>query len=318
MRATNKYVSYGARVVKRYAPKPVKALGRKVLKKQSSRLKADASIKPPELSYGENTVINHPKLHNGARIVFGGKNNILYLESPDIVIDNCKIHFHGDNSVMYISKNKQMSHHVNLNTFNDSTLYIGKDVSFYKSFRTDIVASEHTNIIIGDDCLFSLNIWFRTSDAHAAYDAINRTRLNPAKSILVGDHVWLGQNVTLLKGTMIGSGAIVGAGSITTGKALNSNSSYAGAPARELKKGVFFTKDDANKFSQSPDRHLKYDSDDWIYAYDKDSQLTLREIDDNLAAAPTSKEKLEYLKKYLAGPHNKNRFYIGEETHRPK
>ena len=48
----------------------------------------------------------------------------------------------------------------------------------------------------------------RTADPHIIYD-IHRKRINPSKSVFIGDHVWCGQNVLLLKGCRVGSGVSV-------------------------------------------------------------------------------------------------------------
>jgi acetyltransferase-like isoleucine patch superfamily enzyme len=267
--------------------------------------------------YGENTVINHPKLEN-SKIVFKGKNNILYCESSDTILSNARIKFEGDNALVYISKhsNKDRRYKIRIYPKTNTTVYIGKDVNFHpgEASLTYIWASEGKNVVIGNDCLFSLNAGFRTSDGHAAYDSTTKKRNNPAKSIFVGDHVWIGQNATILKGARIGSGAIIGASSVITGKTFSSNTSCAGVPARELKQGVFFHKSDTNGYNDKKlDEIAICDTDEWIYAYD-DSTISMDEIDKGLSAAKTSDEKLAYIKQQLAGGHNKNRFYIGKEN----
>ena len=52
--------------------------------------------------------------------------------------------------------------------------------------------------------------------------------------IVVKDNVWLGANVVVLPGVTIGKNTIVGAGSVVT-KNLDSNSVYAGNPAKKIK-----------------------------------------------------------------------------------
>lgn len=55
-----------------------------------------------------------------------------------------------------------------------------------------------------------------------------------AKPTAIGDWVWLGANVTVLKGVSIGERTIVGAGSVVT-KSLPANVIAAGVPARVLR-----------------------------------------------------------------------------------
>ncbi|MBJ6958659.1 acyltransferase, partial [Vibrio cholerae] len=71
-----------------------------------------------------------------------------------------------------------------------------------------------TTLIIGSECMFSRNVKLMTSDGHDILR--DGKRINPAKSIYIGSHVWLADNVTILKGVSIGSGSIVGINSTVT------------------------------------------------------------------------------------------------------
>jgi acetyltransferase-like isoleucine patch superfamily enzyme len=53
--------------------------------------------------------------------------------------------------------------------------------------------------------------------------------------VIIGDNVWIGWNVTILKGVHIGEGAIVAAGSVVTGDVAE-YTIVAGVPAREVRK----------------------------------------------------------------------------------
>ena len=269
----------------------------------------------PEYNYGDNKVINHPRLDH-AKITFKGSGNILYCETSDTIFSNCNISFEGDNALVYISKhsNKNRKYRIKIYAQSDTVVYVGENTNFHigRDSLSYLMASEGKNIFIGNDCLFSLNTWFRTSDGHAAYDTHTKTRINHARSIFVGDHVWFGQDTTLLKGARIGSGSIVGAGSILTGKTFPSNASIAGVPAKILKVGVFFDKPNINGYSGDRIDEVEHcDTDEWIYSRDK-STLDFDTIDKAFSKAKTSTEKLVYIQKHLAGSKPKNRFYIGE------
>ena len=75
------------------------------------------------------------------------------------------------------------------------------------------------------------------SDNHSIIDVASGKRINPSRPITIGDHVWVGQEVTILKGTAIGSHSIVGAGSIVRG-VVPPNTLVAGSPARVIRSGV--------------------------------------------------------------------------------
>ena len=81
-----------------------------------------------------------------------------------------------------------------------------------------ILSLVRKNIIIGDNCMISFGSWIRNTDPHLVYDSSTYCRINPSKSVLIGDHVWIGQSCIILKGTVVGSGAILGAGSVVSGK----------------------------------------------------------------------------------------------------
>lgn len=79
----------------------------------------------------------------------------------------------------------------------------------------------------------------RNSDAHLIYSCSSGRRINPTQSIYVGEHVWMGQDVRLLKGTQIDSGSIIGAASVVAGKKIMHNSSWSANPSRQIGEGVF-------------------------------------------------------------------------------
>ena len=61
--------------------------------------------------------------------------------------------------------------------------------------------------------------------------------LNPSKDIVLGKHVWIAQNVTILKGCHIGDDSVIGFGSIVT-TSCNQGSVIAGIPTKVVKEGI--------------------------------------------------------------------------------
>ena len=76
-----------------------------------------------------------------------------------------------------------------------------------------------------------------TGDSHSIVD-LEGKRLNTSESIRIGDHVWVGINVTCLKGVHIANNSVVGAGSLLNGSFSEENVVLAGNPARVVKTGV--------------------------------------------------------------------------------
>lgn len=239
-------------------------------------------------------------------ITFQGKNNILIVEDG-VRLHSSKINFNADNSVVYLSKNKHV-YNLNVSLFNNSVIYFGKDNYFNGGLNISV--SEYQNVIIGDDCLFSFGIWIRTADPHVLYSAETKRRINDSKGVFIGDHVWIGQNVCLLKGTRVGSGAVVGAASVVTGKKLTSNCCYGGNPAKLLKENVFFAHKCVNDWLPSDTKKFQImDSDDYIYS--KSGEIfDFAVVDAELKKIKTAQQKVDYLKSKICKKSNKNRFYI--------
>jgi acetyltransferase-like isoleucine patch superfamily enzyme len=69
-----------------------------------------------------------------------------------------------------------------------------------------------------------------------------KQRINSAKDIQIGDHVWLGADAKIMKGSMIEDNAIIATGAIITNH-VESNSIYAGVPARKVKEDIFWKRE---------------------------------------------------------------------------
>lgn len=93
------------------------------------------------------------------------------------------------------------------------------------------------SITVGNDCMFSNNIIIRTSDAHTIYDLQTNERLNPAKDIIIGNHVWIAPNSRIMKGAVIEDGVVVGSNTMVT-KHIPSNVLVVGMPARIVKENI--------------------------------------------------------------------------------
>ena len=257
-----------------------------------------------------NKIIGTAEMNN-SKIVFRGKNNILYLEEG-IKLQNSFLEFNVDNSLVYLSKN---SHYymVSISVNNNDTVYIGKNCYF--NGIMNITLPEETNVFIGNDGVFSFGIWVRTADPHLIYSIDNKKRINPSRSVFIGDHVWLGQNSLILKGTKIDSGSIIGAKSVVSSKKIPSNQIWAGNPVRFVKKGIFWDGASVNRYTpESTIKSLNYESlvedkkkvKKFIYSYNKDQEIDFNTIDKTLTKLKP-KEKIEYLKE-LSNNSQKNRF----------
>lgn len=211
-------------------------------------------------------------MHNDSRVIIGDKTDI---EECNFSVENecnieigqeCKIfdlNLTGGNASSLILKNgvmirgkshwglcKKAKFWVGCNgkfldgriiMSDNSSMKIGKNVDV--GFGHDWVLNEYTECVVGNDCLFSYDIYLRTNDGHSVFDLksgknINSTyEISKNKKILIGNHVWIGMRSTVLYDTEIGDGSIIGAASLIKGKIPN-NCVAAGIPAKVIRTDV--------------------------------------------------------------------------------
>lgn len=107
-------------------------------------------------------------------------------------------------------------------------LTIGEKTTF--TFQPRLLMHEPSRITIGADCMIAGNVQFMTSDMHTIFDLSSRERINHARNILVGDHVWIGQQSYIMKGARIEHDAIIGVRSLVNGS-IPAHCLAAGSPA---------------------------------------------------------------------------------------
>jgi acetyltransferase-like isoleucine patch superfamily enzyme len=86
-----------------------------------------------------------------------------------------------------------------------------------------------SSIIIGDHVKCGANTLITDGDWHP-----EDPRSSAPKPIVIGDNVWLGVNVTVMKGVIIGANSLIGAGSIVT-RDIPPNVIAAGNPCKVIR-----------------------------------------------------------------------------------
>ncbi len=249
-------------------------------------------------------------IDNKSKITFLGVNNIIYIEDGVKIVDS-NIVFNGNNSVIYLRHSRHL-YKVSIGVYNNSVVFMGKNNFINPASRLQILASEHQNIILGSNNLISFGVLVRTADAHLLYDSKTKMRINPSKSVLIGDHTWLGQDSLILKGSQIGSGSIVGANSVVSGKKIKSNTVNAGNPIRFIRDEAFFSTECVHDWTnERTEEYEQMDANSWIYE-ENDTTINFDDLDIKLKSSAKAEDKLESIKNILADGEKKNRFYIGK------
>ena len=242
---------------------------------------------------------------DNSTIRFTGKNNILFCE-PDVHLVNSKIHFDASNSVIYLSASTH-KYRANITVFNNCTCYIGEDCFF--NGVINIVCSEENNVFIGRQGLLAAGVWIRTADPHLVYSIENNERINPSRSVYLGDHVWIGQNALILKGSMVHSGSIIGAGAVLAGQRVPSNTSFAGNPAKKIADGLFWYEEVVHKWTEKEQEEFRYyqGEESFVFESVKGETISFGKIDRDLAGILSAQGKLEYIR-HLDADDYKDRF----------
>lgn len=162
-----------------------------------------------------------------------GCNNKIVIDDG-VYLLNVRITVSGDNNIVKISPKSRL-YNVDLRIDGtDNEFYFGVNAGVREA---DILIKEGRKVIVGDDSMLSYGINIRTTDSHSIIDGDTGERINPARDVIVGEHCWISQNVTLLKGAKIGDHSIVGFGSICS-REYPGHCIIAGIPGKIIKENI--------------------------------------------------------------------------------
>lgn len=108
-------------------------------------------------------------------------------------------------------------------------IHLGED--FYANHN--LVILDAAPVTFGDHCFIAPNCGFYTA-GHPLDFPQRDQGLESAQPITVGNHVWIGGNVSVLPGVTIGDGAVIGAGSVVT-RDIPPNMLAVGNPCRPVR-----------------------------------------------------------------------------------
>lgn len=186
---------------------------------------------------GQGNII-HSKGANLNKITFdieGNNNSILIGEKCTLY--GVTFYIRGDGHNIRIGQECQFNRGSNI-WFEDNgcILEIGKGSTFES---VHIALTEPgSKVIIGSDCMFAYDIDVRTGDSHSIIEVISGKRINYAKDVVIGNHVWIAAHCTILKGVSIEDNCVIATHSVLTKSVHEKGVIVGGNPAKILKKDV--------------------------------------------------------------------------------
>lgn len=175
------------------------------------------------------------KSENSSITILGSNNKILIESRCSFTNFRLVVRGHGNNIVIkrgawFLGGAISVTH--------NCTVAIGERSSFGQ--RLEIIV-DNSSLIIGDDCMVAAGLNIRTSDTHGIYNLEDGQIINKPKNIEIGDYVWLGRDVTVLKGAKIAPCNIIATQSIFT-KESQAFECWGGSPAKKLRENVMWSK----------------------------------------------------------------------------
>ena len=174
----------------------------------------------------------------GLRVKFRGRNNTVEIAYPTC-FRNSVFCISGENNLIKIDETKYTINNLEIDMDNpckNKTVHIKKNVSMtgaeIHSWESD------SKIIIGEDCMLSWGISIRSGDGHIITNKNSTEKINFGKDCIIGNHVWIGQNVHITKNVKIGNNCIIGECSVVTKSFEEDNIAIAGVPAKIIKRDI--------------------------------------------------------------------------------
>lgn len=183
---------------------------------------------------GKNNIvkIGKPAIRRNFQLHVSGNNNTIII-GEDCKLINTKLEVLGNNITVRIDKEVRFYGPCNIHMESDSTL----EITSLAGIRGVDFNLRGAGCKIGYKCMFSYGINVRNHDAHPVIDVATGKADNLPRDIVFGDHVWIAQNSSILKGCNIGSESIIAYGAVVT-KGCAPGCILAGNPAKVVKTDI--------------------------------------------------------------------------------
>jgi acetyltransferase-like isoleucine patch superfamily enzyme len=185
---------------------------------------------------GDNNKIELEEKYIGTiEISVKGNNNNININSS-VITGTLVINVEGNGHEIIISENVLVSDILNIFVIdNYSKIFIGERTTFEET--SIAIADDNNSIVIGKDCMFARKTSLIASDFHSIIDINSGKRINFATGIHIGDHVWIGGDVKVLKNSNINLNSVIASNAVVSGN-IPSNCIAGGLPAKVIKKDI--------------------------------------------------------------------------------
>lgn len=176
----------------------------------------DGNIRPGMIAFG---VGGSPDL-----IRYESRKNVFWVQNGGRVVFKGRAHF---------------ATHANV-------LVSGSKLEFGKGFGCNVGCrfSSVAGVTFGEDCLLGGSCVVRDSDGHKVFDCNEEFEKTlphaSSKEIFIGDHVWIANNSSVLKGVSIDSNNIISYGSLVVKPVEGQYQIIAGTPAKVVKRNIIW------------------------------------------------------------------------------
>jgi len=193
--------------------------------------------------HGDNNTISY-KSSILSSVVFNVRGNGNKIEiKAGCILNNVAFNILGNNHTIYIGKNCLCNKGGTITIVdNNCSLIIGEESTFNGVFSIAL-AESNSKIEIGRDCMFGDDIDILTSDFHSIIAQKSNQRINYAKNVAIGNHVWIGSHSILLKGTSVPENSVVSTGSVVTRPFKTKGIIIGGNPSMQLMAGITWSRE---------------------------------------------------------------------------
>lgn len=153
------------------------------------------------------------------------------LSQPLLLSGKGKITFGNNVKIGFDTSKNFYTHYAFFESRNpESEIIIGDNVLINNAMSIEAISK----ITIGNNVLIGVNCSIFDNDGHNLESNQRLSGVPNFGEILISNNVFIGDDVTILKGVSIGENAVIGAGSVVT-RTIKSNSIAVGNPAKIIK-----------------------------------------------------------------------------------